>query len=297
MADSKIKFSPFIIGTMRFGIWGANLDTHAVEKLIDQCIDLGLRDFDHADIYGHYTEEENFGRVLKRRPDLKNKIRLTTKCGIKLTSENRPSHTIKSYDSTKAHILFSVDHSLKALSVECIDFLLIHRPDFLMDAAEIAEAFEKLKNAGKVKAFGVSNFTTAQFNLLNSVTPLVTNQVEVSLLHLNAFQDGTLDQCQQLKIHPTAWSPFGGGEIFSSNSTSDQVLRIQKVANEIGARYNATIDQILLAWILKHPAGIIPILGSSKISRIEHALNAQNITLSHEEWYQLWQASTGEEIP
>ena len=148
---------------MRFGAWGANLETKAIEQLIDQCIELGLKDFDHADIYGHYTEEENFGRVLKRRPDLRSKIQITTKFGIKLTADNRPNHKIKSYDSSKAHLLLSVDNSLKALAVESIDVLLIHRPDYLMNVAEIAEAFLQLQQSGKVKHFGVSNFTPSQF--------------------------------------------------------------------------------------------------------------------------------------
>ena len=293
----KISFSPIIIGTMRFGEWGANLETQALEKLIDRCIDLGLKDFDHADIYGHYTEESNFGRVLRRRPDLRSKIQLTTKCGIKLITPNRPTHKVKSYDSTKEHLLFSVDNSLKALSVDSIDLLLIHRPDYLMNVDEVAEAFGQMHSSGKVKAFGVSNFTTSQFDLLNAVVPLMTNQVEISLLHLDAFKDGTLDQCQKLKIRPTAWSPFGGGEIFSQQTSSTRVLRIREAAEEFCRRYDASIDQILLAWLLKHPSGIVPIIGSSKIDRIKNAIGALHINLNHEEWYELLQASTGEEVP
>lgn len=293
----KISFSPFIIGTMRFGAWGAQLGTKALEQLIDQCLDLGLKDFDHADIYGHYTEEDNFGRVIKRRPDLKSKIQITTKCGIKLISENRPSHKIKSYDSTKAHLLSSVDYSLKALSIDSIDLLLIHRPDYLMNVNEVAEAFEQMRNSGKVKAFGVSNFTPSQFDLLNAVVPLTTNQVEVSLLHLNALKDGTLDQCQKLKITPTAWSPFGGGAVFSSQNPSAQIVRIRETAYALCQRYDATLDQILLAWLAKHPSGIVPIVGTSKIERIKSALGALQINLKHEEWYELLEASVGEAVP
>lgn len=293
--DKEIKFSPLIIGTMRWGTWGANLSTDQIEHLIDQCLDLGLKDFDHADIYGHYTEEENFGRVIKRRPDLKSKIQITTKYGIKLTSDNHPSHHIKSYDSSKAHLLQSIDNSLQALGVDHLDVLLLHRPDLLMDPHEIAEGFTQLQQAGKVRSFGVSNFTPDQFNLLNDHIPLITNQIELSLLHLDGFQDGTLVQCQRLGISPTVWSPFGGGRIFQADGDA-QVMRIRKAASSIMEKYKATLDQILLAWLLKHPAGIVPVLGSSKSARIAAAMEATNIQLSHEEWYSLLEASTGNEV-
>lgn len=291
---ASISFSPLIIGTMRLGEWGVNLPTNELEKFIDQCIDLGLRDFDHADIYGGYTEEANFGRVIKRRPDLKSKIQITTKCGIQLITPNRPHHKVKSYNTTKKHIIASAENSLKDLGVDCLDLLLIHRPDYLMNALEIAESFQQLKKEGKVKHFGVSNFTPSQFELLNSVTPLVNNQVEVSLLHRNAFEDGTLDQCQRLGITPTAWSPFGGGSIFSEKNPT--IERIIKTAKPLCDKYNITLDQLLLSWLLKHPAGIIPVLGTTKISRIEKAKSALEVEISYEDWYKLWEASAGKEV-
>ncbi|MEO0895605.1 MAG: aldo/keto reductase [Bacteroidota bacterium] len=290
-----LTFSPVIIGTMRLGAWGANLSTSDLERYIDECVDLGLIDFDHADIYGHYTEEARFGEVLKRRPDLVTKLNITTKCSIKLVTENRPSFRLKSYDSSPEHIRKSVDQSLQDLGIEQIELLLLHRPDSLMNPHAVAAVFEELKAAGKVKHVGVSNYSPSQFDLLNSFTPLQTNQVEVSLLHLNALQDGTLDQCLKLGITPTAWSPFGGGEIFFESS-NPRIQRIQKVAKELGEVHGAGVDQILLAWIFKHPAGIVPVTGSSKISRIKTALEASKIQLSHEEWYMLLEASTGEEV-
>ena len=294
----SIQFSPLIIGTgtMRLGEWGVKLDSKELERFIDQCIEMGFMDFDHADIYGHYTEEGNFGRVLKRRPDLVQKVQITTKCGIKLVTERRPHHRIKSYDSTPQHIISSVENSLKEFGVEQIGVLLLHRPDYLMNVEEIAEAFERLRSEGKVKAFGVSNFTPAQVELLNGHTPLVTHQVEISLMQRRALEDGTLDQCQRLKILPTAWSPFGGGQIFGK---SEEAIyqRIKSASAGLGEKYNAGLDQILLAWILKHPAGIIPIVGSSKIERIEHAKDALDIVLSHEDWYTLLEAAVGEEVP
>lgn len=294
-SKSTLQFSPLIIGTMRLGEWGAQLSTQALEKFIDGCLDLGLRDFDHADIYGHYTEEGNFGRVLKRRPDLKSKVQITTKCGIKLITPNRPTHSLKSYDSSKKHILFSAEKSLQNLGVEQLDVLLLHRPDYLMNPHEIAEAFTQLQQAGKVKAFGVSNFSPSQFELLNQFFPLINNQVEISLLHRNAFEDGTLDQCLRLGITPTAWSPLGGGALFKKGE--DPILsKIQKVLEILGEKHQASADQILIAWLIKHPAGILPVLGTTKINRVKSALNATKIKLSHEDWYALWEAAIGKNI-
>lgn len=293
--QEKIHFSPIVVGVMRLGTWGANLDAKQMERYINQCLDLGITDFDHADIYGDYTEEAHFGEVLKRRPDLKNKVEIITKCGIKMLASNRPDHKIKSYDSTKSHILQSVENSLKDLAIDQIKLLLLHRPDYLLNPHEVAEAFELLSTQGKVQHFGVSNYTTSQFNLLHSFTPLVTNQIEFSPTHQQPLDDGTLDQALKLGFQPMAWSPFGGGEIFSSTD-NPAINRIQKTAKQLGEKYNAEIDQILLAWLLKHPAGIVPVVGSSKIDRIQSALEARNITLTHEEWYKILQASRDEEV-
>jgi len=280
---------------MRLGEWGSNLSTQELENFIDACIEMGFNDFDHADIYGHYTEEGRFGRVMKRRPDLKSKVQITTKYGIRLITPNRPSHQIKSYDSTVDHLIWSTENSLKELGIDCIDVMLIHRPDYLLNPSDIAEAVEQLKKAGKIKAFGVSNFTPSQFEMLNSFTPLITNQLEISLLYRNSFEDGSLDQCVQLGIRPTAWSPFGGGAIFGKID-DPQIVKLKKVLSEVGENYNATMDQILLAFLLKHPAQIIPIVGSTKIARIEAAKEALSIDLTHEDWYRLWEAAIGHEV-
>ena len=165
-----------------------------------------------------------------------------------------------------------------------------------MNPHDIAEAFTHLKESGKVKAFGVSNFSASQFDMLHQFTPLVTNQLEVSLLHRDAFENGTLDQCIRLGIRPTAWSPFGGGSIFSDDNSNPTISNIKKAATQIGEKYNATIDQILIAFLLKHPAGIIPIFGSSKISRVQAIKNALDINLTHEDWYTLWESAIGTEV-
>ncbi|PRX56492.1 putative oxidoreductase [Flagellimonas meridianipacifica] len=295
MALTKETISPLIIGTMRLGTWGSQLSTSEYEKFIEGCLELGLKDFDHADIYGHYTTEEDFGNVLKSRNDLREKMRITTKCGIKLISHNRPNHNVKSYDLSPKHILESVDLSLENLKTDYIDVLLLHRPDYLFNPHEIAEVFEKLKQSGKVLEFGVSNFSPSQFDLLHAITPLVTNQVEISVLQRSAFEDGTLDQCLKHNVIPTAWSPLGGGSLFGK-TTSQEMEAIKNVLNTLGEKYDAAHDQILYAWLRKHPAGIIPVLGTSKLERIQTAHKALDINLTHEEWYMLWEAAIGREI-
>lgn len=284
-----------IVGTMRLGQWGAKLDKSEYLNFITACLDMGLEHFDHADIYGAYTTESEFGEVLKEFPELKKRLKITTKCGIRYACENRPSYKIKSYDASAHHIRESVENALSNLGIEQIHVLLIHRPDVLMDADEIALTFESLKKEGKVAHFGVSNFTPSQFDLIHSKFPLVTNQVEISINQLDSFTDGTLDQCQSLGIQPSAWSPLGGGAIFSENP-DEKTDRIKKVAQELADKHNASISQILLAWLQKHPAGIIAVTGTSKVSRVKEALGASQIKLTREEWYELWTASTGSRV-
>jgi len=293
--SNDMTLSPLIIGTMRLGEWGANLSTQELEYFIDACLDLGFTDFDHADIYGHYTDEAKFGTVLKRRPDLRHKIQHTTKCGIKLISERRPNHKIKHYDSSKTHIIWSAENALQKLGVDHIELFLLHRPDNLMNPHEIAAAITQLKEAGKVKNFGVSNFTTSQIDLIHSFTPIINHQIEISPLHRDPFEDGTLDQCLRHNIAPTAWSPFAGGKLFQKTD-DPTILRIQNALEELALIHEATFDQLLIAWLRKHPAGITPILGTTKIERLQKAKKALTITLSHQEWYQIWEAAIGQEV-
>ena len=229
----EYKLAPFMIGTMRMGQWGIRMKESEIEEFIEGCIALGLIDFDHADIYGSYTTEADFGAVLRKRPDLRDQMRITTKCGIKLVSENRPEHRIKSYDLTKDHIKQSVENSLLALHTDYIDTLLLHRPDYLLNPHEIAASFTALKKEGKVKYFGVSNFSVSQFDLLQEIFPLCTHQVEISLLHREAFENGILDQCQKWGIRPTAWSPLGGG-ILMSPSHDNNISEVQTIIAELG---------------------------------------------------------------
>jgi predicted oxidoreductase len=292
---SRLELAPITVGAMRLGIWGAGFNTQEYERFIDECLDLGLTDFDHADIYGSYTTEFEFGEVIKRRPDLKNKIQVITKCGIKIKSENRPQHNSKSYDSTPEHIIKSVDRSLKNLGTDKIDLLLLHRPDLLMDPKAIADTFEALKSNGKVLHFGVSNFSVSQFEMVDKYFKLFTNQLEISLFHLDAFYDGTIDQCITMSIRPTAWSPLGGGKYFNDPKMKNhQALTL--VLNEMATNYGVSISQIMFSWLFKHPARIIPITGTSKISRIREAKKSLEVVLSNEHWYQLLEAASGKEV-
>ncbi|MBY0476165.1 MAG: aldo/keto reductase [Chitinophagaceae bacterium] len=289
-------YSKIIAGTMKWGAWGARFDTASYEQMIKDCIEAGVTTFDHADIYGDYTTEEEFGKVLQQEPSLRRQMQIITKCGIQMVSANRPHHKIKSYDSSYEHIIESVETSLKNLATDYIDCLLIHRPDPLFNADEVAKAFEQLKQQGKVLQFGVSNFRKWQVDLLRSRFPVAVNQIECSLLHLDPFGDGTLDQCQQHHIIPMAWSPMGAGNLFNTTDDDERNKRIIAVANMLAEKYATRADVILLSWLMTHPSNILPVLGTSKTERIKAAVSATQIKLEREEWFMLWRASTGKEV-
>lgn len=293
----RLSLSRIVFGVMNWGVWGHNLSSSQMHKLIQQSIELGVTSFDHADIYGHYTTEATFGEAIKKQSSLRQQMQIVTKCGIKLTTENRPDYKIKSYDTSRGHILQSVENSLRNLHTDYIDLLLIHRPSPLMNYGEIAETFFDLKAAGKVRFFGVSNFTPQQFETMNSFYSLSTNQVEASILHTNPLFDGTVDYSvsHRAKPIPMAWSPLGGGKVFT-DLENEQVQRIRKVAKTLGKKYNASLDQILLAWLMKHPSGICPVVGTARFERLKKAVEAVEIKLTHEEWFELLEASRGFEV-
>ncbi|KOO46175.1 aldo/keto reductase [Priestia koreensis] len=290
-----LQFSRIIHGLWRLADWKqSDQETLA---LLEQCLELGITTFDNADIYGDYSCEELFGKALALKPELREKMELVTKCDIKLLSDQRPEHGIKHYDTSKKHIIWSAENSLKKLGVDNIDVLLIHRPDPLMDPAEVAEAFRQLKQEGKVKHFGVSNFLPSQFDMLSSYLdePLVTNQIEISVTHLEEFHNGSIDKCLEKRIAPMAWSPLAGGRIFSGDDEKSTRVRqtLEKIAGEVGA---ASIDQVMYAWLLRHPANIMPIVGSGKIERVKSAVEALNINLTREQWFDIWTSSLGHEV-
>jgi predicted oxidoreductase len=287
--------SKLIAGTMKWGHWGNKFSTDEYLQMMEECITAGVTTFDHADIYGHYTTEEEFGKALSKKPALRQQMQLITKCGIKMVSTNRPLHLIKSYDTSLQHIISSAETSLKNLHTDFIDVFLIHRPDPLMHPDEIAEAFTKLKKQGKVLYFGVSNFKPLQTEMILSRFPVITNQVEISILQLKPFVNGILDHCITKKLIPMAWSPLGGKNIFS-DLEDDRIRRVVAAATILAEKYNALPDQILLSWLMMHPAGILPVLGTAKIERIKNAIASADIMMSREEWFMLWRASAGEEV-
>jgi predicted oxidoreductase len=288
--------SRLAMGAWRMAAW--NMDTDAILGVIQTCVDWGITTFDHADIYGDYQCERLFGDAIARQTGLRDRLQLISKCNIRLVSPHRPQHRLHHYDSSREHILASVDQSLKHLRTDYLDVLLLHRPDPLMDADDVAEAFTTLKQAGKVRYFGVSNFMPSQVNLLLSRLsfPLVTNQLQISVQHLDAFLDGTLDQCQQLRMTPMAWSPLGGGTLFQGTDAQSQRLlqALIQVGEEIGAM---GADQVALAWLLTHPASIMPVLGTKTIERIQRAIAAVDLRLTREQWFTIWTASTGMPVP
>ncbi len=286
-------FSRIIAGAWRWN----NIPSSTIEVLINTALDEGITTFDHADIYGDYGNETTFGEVLARQPQLAKKMQLVTKCGIKLTSSKKPEHRVKHYDSSKEHIIKSAETSLRLLHVDHIDLLLIHRPDFLMDIHEVADAFGQLKQQGKVLHFGVSNFTTSQYDLLQSALPfpLVTNQVELSLFCTSALFDGTIEQLYKQRASVMAWSPLGGGRTFTAE---DEVTRrIREKTTELSSKYNgATTTQIFLAWILKHPSNIFPVIGTSKPERLREAAASINVKLDTQDWYEMLKAVRGTDV-
>ncbi len=288
-------FSPVIAGCMNWGQWGSKFSTAEYDSMISACLDMGITTFDHADIYGHYTTEEEFGNALKNRSSVRQKMQLITKCGIKLVTPNRPEHVIKSYDTGKAHIRSSVERSLKNLHTDYIDALLIHRPDPLMDPMIIVETVDQLRAEGKIRYFGVSNFQPRHLELFSKYVRPLINQFEVSAFTPTAMQDGTLDYCLQHNIRPLSWSPLGGGKLMAEDP-DEQTRRVIAVAEILAAEFQAMPDQVLLAWLYTHPAGIIPVMGTTKPERLKNALDAKKITLSREQWFMIYRAYLGKEV-
>ena len=286
-----MTFSPIIIGTMRWGIWGANHSVKNVQHLIEISLEEDLFTFDHADIYGNYTTEKLFGDAFSEMKINREEVQFISKCGIEMPCENK-SFRIKSYNYSKKHILNTVDQSLKNLKTDYLDLLLLHRPSPLMNPEEIAESFDLLREQKKVRHFGVSNFSVSQFELINDAFPLVTNQVEISINHTDAFYNGTLDQMLLKKLRPMAWSVMGN--YFTQPSA--QNARIKKVLDELCTKYGAEENHILLAFLFLHPAQILPVIGTSKEQTIKDLKKSLDLKLDREDWFRLLEAVEGKEV-
>lgn len=266
-----------------------NVSAEVVDRLVHTALDAGITTFDHADIYGDHSNEAIFGQVLSKNPSLRSRMQLITKCGIRLKSAKRPENLIKHYDTSSQYIKWSVENSLKALHTDTINLLLIHRPDPLMDPDEVVRTFEQLKSEGKVMSFGVSNFTSSQFRLLQSRAsfPLVTNQIELSLPQHASLFNGDTDTLMEFGAAPMAWSPLGGGKPL--NLDDREVFGMC-------AKHNATQSQLLLAWLLAHPSRIFPIIGTTQPERIQEAARAMEIKLTRQDWFEMLRWVTGKEV-
>lgn len=287
-----MNYSRIIAGTMTWGSWGKKLVTSEMISLMNHCIDKGITTFDHADIYGGYTTEADFGKAFKESGVQREDIQLISKCGIQYMAENR-DNKVKHYNYSQDYIIWSAEASLKNLKTEYLDLFLLHRPSPLMQPDEIAEAISKLKKKGKIKEFGVSNFTPSQVELISSSSDISVNQIEFSLTQNTAMHDGSLDQMITKNIKPMAWSPLG----FVFKDDVEQTRRIHKQLGEILEKYNATEDQLLLAWILKHPSNIHPVIGTNTKQRLTDAANAVEINLDLEDWFLMLEASQGHKVP
>ncbi|TAF59928.1 MAG: aldo/keto reductase [Flavobacterium sp.] len=289
---AKSSLSPIIAGAMNWGVWDKNLKTKEMESLIHICFENKISTFDHADIYGSYTTEAQFGKALSNSKIKREQIQLISKCGIQMLAEKR-NNTIKHYDYSKDYIIWSVENSLKNLKTDFLDVLLLHRPSPLMQADEIAEAVEKLKSEGKIIDFGVSNFTSSQTELIRQKTPISFNQIQFSATDYQPMLDGSLDYMQLHQIRPLSWNPLGS--VFRQENM--QTYRLRKLLATLVSKYEIGADTILLAWILKHPAHIIPIAGTVNVARIQSLMKATELQLSQEDWFAIWTESMGNEVP
>ena len=277
---------------MTWGSWGKQLSKKDMADLMHHCLANNITTFDHADIYGAYTTEGDFGRAFLDSGIKREDIQLISKCGIQYLCEQR-NNKVKHYNYGKDYIIWSVEESLKNLETEYLDLLLLHRPSPLMVAEEIAEAITLLKKDGKIRDFGVSNFTPSQMEMIGLRMDIDVNQIEFSLTQHKAMHNGTLDYMMTCGIKPMAWSPLGA--VFREDT--EKTRRIHRQLGALMDKYNATEDQLLLAWIMKHPSGIHPVVGTTNKERLRQAMEASKIDLELEDWFLILVASQGHKVP
>jgi predicted oxidoreductase len=289
---TKTKLSPIVAGTMNWGGWDKNLTVKEMGQMIPLCLENNITTFDHADIYGAYTTEADFGKAFAATKIAREKMQLISKCGIQLVSDNR-KNSVKHYDYSADYIIWSVENSLKNLQTDYLDVLLLHRPSPLMQADEIAEAVLKLKSEGKIIDFGLSNFTASQSELIRQKTAVSYNQIQFSATNHEAMLDGSLDYMQINNIRPMSWNPLG--TVFREDN--EQTRRMKKLLVSLVSKYHFGADTILLAWILQHPAKIIPIAGTVNVARIQSLMKATTLVLDKEDWFAIWTESMGNRVP
>ncbi len=287
----QTKLSSIVAGTMNWGIWDKKLNTYEMSHIINACVENRISTFDHADIYGNYTTEADFGKAFIQSKTAREKVQFISKCGIQNTGAR--NNSIKYYDYSRDYIIWSVENSLKNLQTDYLDVLLLHRPSPLMEADEIAEAVEKLKKEGKILDFGLSNFTASQTELIRQKTEISYNQIQFSATHYESMLDGSFDYMQLHNIRPMSWNPLG--TVFREDI--EQTRRLKKLLVQLVEKYHLGSDTILLAWILKHPAKVIPVAGTVNIARIQALMKAVELDLEQEDWFAIWTESMGSKVP
>lgn len=298
LPSGGVTLSRLVLGAWRLLDQSERPDADAVARLIAGAIDLGLTSFDHADIYGGYAVEAAFGEGLARWNGQRDRIELITKCDIMLPTQNRPANRLKHYDTSAGHIRSSLEQSLKNFRTDYVDLLLLHRPDPLMDADETARVLADVVGEGKVRAVGVSNFTPSQIDLLQSRLPfpIATNQIEMSVLDTSPLTDGRLDHAQMCRYPPMIWSPLGGGSLFTGQGGRERrvLATLEALASQCGA---PDASAVAIAWLLRHPARPIPVLGSMKPERLATMTSALEIELDRQQWFAVLEASEGRAVP
>jgi predicted oxidoreductase len=287
-----LPISKLIAGTMTWGSWGKKLNTSQMEALIQLFYNQNITTFDHADIYGAHTTEAEFGKAFKQSKINRENVQFISKCGIKYPAENR-NYSLKHYDYSDKHMVWSVDQSLKNLQTDYLDILLLHRPSPLMNTEEIGVTINKLKKEGKILDFGVSNFSNEQSKLIQKNVEVNYNQIQFSLTNFEAMNNGVLDFMQTKNIKPMAWNPLG--TFFTEDSIQNQ--RIKQIIDQFKLKYNLDSDLILLAWILQHPSKISPVVGTATLERIEKLGQLIDFKLDLEDWFFLYEASLGNKVP
>ena len=300
-ADSISPMDDLFGSRLVYGTWRMLDDAPSIQDInrrLNRCVDLGIKTIDTAEIYGGYAVEEVLGDAIALSQGLSDKLRIITKSGIYVPNRKNPERTVGFYDASAVQLKESLETSLRLLGREQIDLFLVHRPDWLTSIDDTAEGLNKLIQEGKIRRAGVSNYTPTQFRALNGrmEIPLFTNQIEFHLLNMDAMWDGTFDLCQELNMQPMAWSPLAGGKLFDSSYPAS--VRLAEVVGAMSTKYGgATLEQLAYAWVMSHPSRPIPVIGTNKLDRIESAVRASSITLEREDWYAMWVAAKGHNIP
>ena len=273
---------------MNWGTWGANYSSDKMSELILSAFNNGINSFDHADIYGGYTTEETFGEAFLKTGINRKNVFYISKCGIMYPSEKLPIK-VKHYDYSEKHLIQSVDNSLKYLKTDYLDCLLLHRPSPLMDISEISNTITRLMKENKIRSFGVSNFTVSQMEMFKGKLKISFNQINLSLTNLDSIFDGTLEYMQTNDIIPMAYSPLG--QYYKTENS-----KLKEVIDIFTKKYNCSDDQLLLSWLIKLPSGVYPVIGTTKVNRINKSLGSLKIDIEISDWFEILEASVGKRV-